>query len=138
MGIIDVTEIRYRALLQRIIKIIQLQDTRDNGFKNSIGKRQDGLEQGHLPHVADAIKIFDQSGRSIEERNIWKCRLKARILPTCHVMYLKRKLQNLEGAIVDCTDENEVIETYEEPSTEIEAPLSEHVVQEILYDLNRM
>ena len=53
-------------------------------------------------------------------------------------MYIKRKLQNLEGAIVDCTDENEVIETYEEPSTEIEAPLSEHVVQKILYDLNGM
>lgn len=96
------TEIKFRyLLLQQPIDNIILRQSSFHNFKNSSSRGRFGLNEGLLPHVADAIHVFNVAWKSISKLTITKCWLKAEILPLAHREALKRLVFELKGRIFD-------------------------------------
>lgn len=105
MGVISVTKIRYRwLLLQQIIRSMLTISPENTSSTPNYVRGRHGLAQGHLPHVADSIQVFDEAWVSMEAKTIMKCWMKAEILPEEHVAALRRKIYESGDIVIDLTE----------------------------------
>eukprot|EP00171_Calliarthron_tuberculosum_P000673 IDg673t1 len=104
LGLISQSKIRYRSLLLRacIDVVIRLQSP-DHGFKDNSGRGRWGVREGQLPHVADAISIFNQSWTGTSSNSIIKCWIKSTCLAHEHNQALYQKLHDSEEIMIDLT-----------------------------------
>ena len=90
LGTIAATKIRYRSvLLRKTINILLRMRQPDHGFQNSTGNGIYGLQQGQMPHVADAMMLLDQEWNEVSAVSTINCWLKSTCLPEEHVQALK-------------------------------------------------
>ena len=84
-GLISQTKIRYRSiLLRRICHNAEKRRTGNHSFKNDTGRGKWGLKEGQLPHVADAITLFNDAWMRTTKQTILKCWVKSQCLPLVH------------------------------------------------------
>ena len=77
------SKIRYCSLLLRhTYEIAEKKHSRNHNFKNDSQRGINGLREGQLPHVADAIQLFDYSWNQTAKATILKCWIKSKCLPT--------------------------------------------------------
>eukprot|EP00171_Calliarthron_tuberculosum_P011986 IDg11986t1 len=75
--------------------------SQDHGFKSNSGRGRWSLREGQLPHVADAISLFDQSWSETGKKGIIKCLLKSTSLDPEHAHTLRHVLALYQDDIID-------------------------------------
>ena len=103
LGLIATSKIRYRSsLLSATLDVLQGRRLSNHGIQSTTGRGKWGLEEGQLPHIGDAMKLFNQSWSSISKTSIMKCWIKSECLGTMHVMHLNSMLtSSAEDSTVD-------------------------------------
>ena len=105
LGLIGHSKIRYRSLLLRAsIEIILKRRRGNHQFKSNSGQGKWGLQDGQLPHVGDAIMLFDESWRQTKRSTVLKCWMKSQCLSRDLVAVLQHELNCLLGVHEDTID----------------------------------
>ena len=96
LGLISHAKIRYRsALLSATLDIIEQRRSSDIVFPSTSGNGKYGVREGHVPHVADAVEIFNKAWSSTKRITICKFWIKSECLGFQHSGSLKHLIQNL-------------------------------------------
>ena len=81
-GLIAQSKIRYCSLLLRhTCEIAEKKRSGNHNFKNDSQRGLYDLIEGQLPHVADAIRLFDDSCNQTTKATVLKCWIKSKCLP---------------------------------------------------------
>lgn len=110
--------------------MLQVQERDDSNITSS-NRGTSGLNEGRLPHIADAISLFDSCWGSIEPNCIMKCWLKSGILPESHATFLKRKLMESDGPTIDLTHATNVCEYYDESEVDNHHLVSAEIISQV-------
>ena len=74
LGLIAVSKICYiTALLEATIDVLQRYNVSDSPFKINSGRGKWGLEEGQLPHMADAMNLFNKAWNLTSCQSVLKC-----------------------------------------------------------------
>ncbi len=98
LGLIANAKIRYRSvLLSETINVLQQRRISNSTFPLTSGNGKWGLREGQLPHIGDAIELFNQSWSGVSKTIIIKCWLKSECLGEDHTSNLKQKIELLNS-----------------------------------------
>ncbi len=80
LGLIAHAKIRYRSLLLRMSIDVILRRTHENQpFPASSQRGMLGIQHGFLPHVGDAMTIFDEAWAETSRVTVMKCWIKSKV-----------------------------------------------------------
>ena len=87
LGLIAHGKMRYRSVLLRMVIDVMLELNSSDGAPLHPTSEQGkwGLQQGHLPHVGDAMTIFDEAWSATSKETVIKCWIKSQCLPPAYV-----------------------------------------------------
>ena len=92
-GIIAPSKKRYRSSLSSAtLDVLKGRQLSNHGLQSTTGHGEWGLDEGQLPDVGDAMKLFNQSWPSISKTSIVKCWIKSECLGGMHAMHLNSLL----------------------------------------------
>ncbi len=96
LGLIFHSNIRYRSVLLRITIEVMMRSNEDTLLVNLSSKRGvRGIEKRCLPHVGDAIKIFEEAWSQTSRATVIKCWMKSTCLLHQHMMTVTCQLRDL-------------------------------------------
>ena len=107
LGLIASAKIRYRSnLLNCTLEVLQLRRTTYQSLKNDSGHGKWGLQDGQLPHVGDAIQIFNNAWSCMSRTSVIKCWINSECLGAVQTGQLQPLLetqQNGDSVDIDLT-----------------------------------
>lgn len=93
LGLIGNSKVRYRSNLLRMTLNVLLQRcqpaTDTSPFPASNDRGRLGLKHGFLPHVGDAIDLYDESWSATTRESVVRCWMKSSCLPDIHMSSLR-------------------------------------------------
>jgi len=103
-GLISTAKSRYRKrYLTDTVHVVLTWQQEGHGYKDSTGQGKWGIREGQLPHVGDAIRMFNEVWEQTSNIEVMKCWLKAECLPTVHTQELRRQISESEEPTLDLT-----------------------------------
>ena len=108
LGLIASAKIRYRSkLLSAILDVLELRRNTNHSFKPKSANGKWGIQDGLLPHVGDAIMLFNSAWSMMSRTEVIKCWMKSDCLGNMHQgqsTNLLSILQENNDVDIDLTD----------------------------------
>ncbi len=99
LGLISHSKIRYRTILLRSILNKAMQcNSGDHQFLSSSNSGKFGLRNGHLPHVGNAVAMFNDSWTMIKKKTVLKRWVKTQCLSENQVQSTNNFIAELNGS----------------------------------------
>ena len=90
LGLISHSKIRYRSsLLRNAIDILMRKMVANEIFPTDSNRGLYGMREGHKPHVADAIELFDNAWNKTSRVTVLKCSIKSNCISTTQLWYCR-------------------------------------------------
>ena len=106
-GHVAQSKIRYRSLLLRhTFEIAEKKRSGNHNFKNDSQRGHYGLREGQLPHVADAIQLFNDSWNQTTNATALKCWIKSKSLPAMLESETVSTVQSLTEACINLVQDS--------------------------------
>ena len=110
LGVIANAKIRYRsALLSAVWNVIEKRRTTQEQILNDSGNGRYGIREGQLPHVADAMVLFNNAWSAVSRMAICEFWIKSECLGVQHTQSLQSVIQSLsldDDVNIDLTSSN--------------------------------
>ena len=99
-GVIAIAKMAYKfGLLRKCTKSLPLMPTSTKiNVQTTPGRGNMGLEEGHLPRIADATAIVDSVWNNIDRSSIINCWIKSTCMPSKHQISWQQLGQSLWSA----------------------------------------
>ena len=136
LGMIAHSKIRYRSILLRaVIDIVIARASTEATFPESSERGKWGLNDGHLPHVGDAITLFDEAWGTMSRCTVLKCWIKSSCLSPMQCSEAKQILQMLSsnGAPLTVSVTNQL--SNDDLKLNLEPPISGADAEMVVRDL---
>ena len=130
LGLVGHSKIRYRSVLLRIVIEVMLQKNLDQSLvQPSSGRGVLGVQEGFLPHVGDAMEIFDETRSQTSRITIMKCWIESICLANEQALTLAREIQRLSVELENLSwlenDEQEAVRQIDPNGITLDDPISE-------------